>query len=214
MLCDLFPLVDQPTKCLVPIPPDKFSPQFIVANITQVTINLDQWGDGGCPISGYSIKYRSRRMHYHRNVQPSNTNNGWITLSTHLMPEKDTFTIRDLQPGTWHDLIIAAQNDAGKREAEFSFATLTETGSTVEPLHAFESRMGSTYGSAAYNGSLFGALFEDPMIFIPALCTIIVLLVVGATSTFLYVMRIRHEALQMTNGDDPCKLDKNIYCFQ
>ena len=159
---------------------------------------------------------------------------GWITLSTHLMPEvvvmssgggeggtggdqhpgspssppSPSFTIRDLQPGTWHDLVIGATNDAGRREAEFSFATLTEAGATVEPLHAFESRMAGTYGTGGSNGnaSFFSALFEDPMIFIPALCTLFVLLVVTAISAFLYVLRIRHDPLGgLNSGEEICK---------
>lgn len=167
---------------------------------------MDLWSDGGCPITGYSIKYRTRR-HYHRSFLGSSNNNnnknngGWITLSTHLMPEKEKLIIRDLMPGTWHDLIIAAQNDAGKRESEYSFATLTETGATVEPLHAFESRMATNTGTAF---TIVGALFDDPMIFIPAICTIIVLIVVISTSIFLYVMRMRQEALQIAN-EDTCK---------
>lgn len=122
-----------------------------------------------------------------------------------------TFTIGDLQPGTWHDLVIGATNDAGRREAEFSFATLTEAGATVEPLHAFESRMAGTYGagSSGYSGgspTFFSALFEDPMIFIPALCTLFVLLVVTAISAFLYVLRIRHDPLGgMNSGEEICK---------
>ncbi|KAH9419282.1 hypothetical protein DERP_005789 [Dermatophagoides pteronyssinus] len=189
-----------------PIPPDKFANHFIISNITFVIINLDLWSDGGCPITGYSIKYRTRR-HYHRSFLGSSNNNnnknngGWITLSTHLMPEKEKLIIRDLMPGTWHDLIIAAQNDAGKRESEYSFATLTETGATVEPLHAFESRMATNTGTAF---TIVGALFDDPMIFIPAICTIIVLIVVISTSIFLYVMRMRQEALQIANEDTYC----------
>lgn len=117
------------------------------------------------------------------------------------MPEKDTLIIRDLEPGTWHDLIIAALNDAGKRESEYSFATLTETGATVEPLHAFESRMSRTFLSSSSGGYfLFSSFFDDPMIFIPALCTIIVLIVVLATSAFLYIMRVRHVTLQMSGN--------------
>ena len=155
----------------------------------------------------------------------SNNNNenngGWITLSTHLLPEKDLLMLRDLQPGTWHDLIMSATNDAGRREAEYSFATLTETGATVEPLHAFESRMGNTllgggnggngfYSSSSSSSSstLLSSLFEDPMIFIPTLCTVVVLLVVAGTSAFLYVMRIRNESSMhgvTDGGDETCK---------
>lgn len=205
-----------------PIPPDKYSAlnNFIQSNITFVVVNLSQWSDGGCPISGYSVRYRSRRTQYHRSLPANNHQmsggggggDGWIPLSTHLMPEKDTLVIRELQPGTWHDLAIAAQNDAGRREAEYSFATLTELGATVEPLHAFESRMGGgSYGAngggGGYaGGSFFGAAFDDPMIFVPALCTILVLVVVTLTSAFLYVMRIRHDTLQMSASEnDTCE---------
>lgn len=195
-----------------PIPPEKYSnqlqqsKQFIIANKTFVIINLDHWSDGGCPITGYSIKYRTRRLaHFHRNQNENSNGGGWVTLSTHLMPEKDKLIIRDLAPGTWHDLIIMAQNDAGKRDAEYSFATLTETGATVEPLHAFESRMAATINGGFGSGSgisVIGAFFDDPMIFIPAICTIIVLIVVISTSVFLYVMRLRQEALQMAAAGD------------
>ncbi|KPM09914.1 hypothetical protein QR98_0084600 [Sarcoptes scabiei] len=123
-----------------------------------------------------------------------------------MLPENEKLIVRDLPSGTWYDMIIAAQNDAGKREAEFSFATLTETGATIEPLHTYESRMSSIYGVSGSGNSftMIASMLDDPMIFIPAVCTVIVLVVVISTSIFLYLMRIRQETLQQIAVDESC----------
>src|SRR6218665_81006 len=188
----------------VPTPLDKHS-QIVVSNITSVALNFGLWQDNGCPISGYAVRYRSRRSSNSIARSGSSSSSSgvaagqWVTLSIHLLPDRETLTIRDLVPGTWHDLVIVAANDAGRREAEFRFATLTELGATVEPLHAYDSRIST--GSAL---SISAALLEDPMILIPTLCTIIVLLVVTATSAFLYVMRIKQDSMMAMN-EETCK---------
>ncbi|XP_074653669.1 cell adhesion molecule Dscam1-like [Tubulanus polymorphus] len=91
-------------------------------NSTMVTLALNTWLDGGCPITGYSIRYR---------VWGDDT---WRTVSNHIEPDVNHFVVRDLHPATWYIMKVTAYNDAGLTEAELQFATLTYTGSTIKPI--------------------------------------------------------------------------------
>lgn len=104
----------------------------------------------------------------------------WILLSNHILPEQITVIIKELTPGTWHDLLISAKNEAGTTESEYRFATLTVTGSTIEPLSVYEPRSRAS-------------LLEDPMILIPALCAIVVLVVVGSATAFIFLWKSRED---------------------
>lgn len=123
----------------------------------------------------------------------------WITVSTHIKPEYESkFLIRDLLPATWYELSVVAVNDAGESESRFLFATLTMFGATVEPLYL-----------DGYNRRHLGAiglmssenLLEDPMILIPATCALLVLLVVGAATAFIFITRNKENL----NNSDHCK---------
>ncbi len=149
----------------MPIAPDKLV--FFTTNISFVILHLDKWLDGGCPISHFIIRYKPRLQ------------TDWVLLSNHILPEQMTVIIKELTPGTWHDLLISAKNDAGITEVEYRFATLTVTGSTVEPLSAFDRSKSS--------------LFEDPMILIPAMCAVVVLIVVSSATAFILLWKSRED---------------------
>ncbi|XP_023231571.1 Down syndrome cell adhesion molecule-like protein Dscam2, partial [Centruroides sculpturatus] len=102
------------TKGKAPVSPDENI--FLKVNVTSVHLRLSTWADDGCPISHFVVRYKPRG---HRE---------WILVSNHILPEQDVVMIADLSPGTWHDLLITAHNDAGSTEEEYSFATLTLQG--------------------------------------------------------------------------------------
>jgi hypothetical protein len=151
---------------IAPTAPDKNV--FFTPNISSVVLHLDKWSDGGCAISHFIIQYKPRLQQQ------------WVLLSNHILPEQVTVIIKELTPGTWHDLLISAKNDAGITEVEYRFATLTTTGSTIQPLSVYDERNKSS-------------IFEDPMILIPAMCAIVVLIVVGSATAFILLWKSRQN---------------------
>ena len=175
----LFPSIPQSCPLSAPVSADR-SLLFTV-NITFVLLHLSRWSDGGCPISHFAIQYKPR-------VQPE-----WILHSKNIAAEQSIVMLPELMPGTWYDLLMSAQNEAGITETEYQFATLTTTGGTVEPLSVYERPKPSP--------------FEDPMILIPAFCAIVVLIVVSCATGFILVWKSREDA----NTADSCKTTLNIY---
>lgn len=57
----------------------------------------------------------------------------YLILSNSLSPDQRTFLISDLRPATWYNLFITAFNEAGSTGAEYTFATLTESGEPLPP---------------------------------------------------------------------------------
>ena len=94
-----------------PVAPDKHS--FLVINSTFVTLRLDAWHSGGCPISYFEVKHKLL------------SDAEWFLVSNNVLPETGKLLLSELQPGTWYNLMISAQNDAGSTDAEYVFATLT-----------------------------------------------------------------------------------------
>ena len=177
-------------------------------------LDLDRWSTNGlCPITHFAIRYREKDLaqqharygSYEQQQQQYDENGGkfaWITVASHIKPEYGAmYVIRELRPATWYELSVTASSEAGDTESKFHFATLTIAGATVEPLHfdAFDRRhLGSMIGGVMSADSLL----EDPMILIPATCAILVLLVVGAATAFIFISRSK-EALAASS--DHCK---------
>lgn len=82
-------------------------------NSTFVTLRLDAWHSGGCPISYFEVK--------HKHLSDAE----WFLVSNNVLPETGKLLLSELLPGTWYNLMISAQNDAGSTDAEYVFATLT-----------------------------------------------------------------------------------------
>lgn len=170
-------------------------------------LDLDRWNNGLCPIVNFALRYRVKESSDGQNAgsvrNELNNNNNWVTVSTHLKPEFGAmYVIRELMPATWYELSIVASNDAGETESRYLFSTLTVNGATVEPLFASDynrRHMGVVGGVGTTDN-----IFEDPMILIPATCAILVLLVIGAATVFIFITRSK-EALSRT---EHCK-----FCF-
>ncbi|XP_017876806.1 Down syndrome cell adhesion molecule-like protein Dscam2 isoform X3 [Ceratina calcarata] len=96
-----------------PVAPKKH--QLIKVNQTFVTLELNSWQDGGCPLLYFVVEYR--RL-------PGD----WLLVSNNVPPQS-RFPIVDLEPGTKYELRVSAYNNAGSTQAEYLFSTLPQTGS-------------------------------------------------------------------------------------
>ncbi|KAK8777634.1 hypothetical protein V5799_029021, partial [Amblyomma americanum] len=102
---------------------------FIAANVSWATFRLSAWRSGGCPITFFTVLYK--RQSSPGDWKPAATN----LDAEHALSLQQQLTIDDLEPGTWYQLLVTAQNEAGATEAEYVFATLTPQGGTVPPPH-------------------------------------------------------------------------------
>lgn len=88
--------------------------ELILTNTTTLQLNLYNWPDGGCVILQFSIEYRYLGTHK------------WNLISNSILDEK--IVIQNLEPATWYQLKITAENDAGKITGHFNCATTTLSG--------------------------------------------------------------------------------------
>ncbi|KAH8026833.1 hypothetical protein HPB51_025447 [Rhipicephalus microplus] len=118
-------LITAENQLVAPVAPDKSS--FLVINSTFVLLHLGAWYSGGCHISFFVAQYKPKGE------------SEWTLISNHVQPQTETLMVPQLQPGTWYNLLMTAHNDAGSTDAEFVFATYTESGGTVPPLVSMNS---------------------------------------------------------------------------
>lgn len=97
-----------------PVAPERTALMSI--NSSYIMLHLSSWKSSSCPINNFIIQYK---------LQSSNE---WSLISNTVSPLLDNYLIPDLFSGTWYNLLIGAHSDAGSTEAEYLFATLTETG--------------------------------------------------------------------------------------
>lgn len=99
-----------------PVPPQDKSWSVLTSNSTCISVNLDGWNDGGCPITFFVVQYKPHMQQ------------DWILLSNNIQMAQSPVTIPDLVPGTWYDIMVSSYNDAGATEVEYRLATLTLSG--------------------------------------------------------------------------------------
>ncbi|XP_054712617.1 cell adhesion molecule DSCAM-like [Uloborus diversus] len=107
-------IVSTKTTGSAPLAPDKR--HLLSLNSTNVSVNLNSWHNGGCPLRYFIIQYK---------ISGSQE---WTLVSNNVIPEQKTVLVTDLVPGTWYSLLMTARNDAGSTDAEYVFATLTLAG--------------------------------------------------------------------------------------
>lgn len=90
--------------------------QLLTVNSTAVTVWLDAWGDGGCPILYFIVEYREEAR------------GDWTLVSNHVQPTERVHTIGSLAPATRYYLKVTAHNNAGSKVATYNFTTLTPDG--------------------------------------------------------------------------------------
>ncbi|KAA8586482.1 hypothetical protein FQN60_000318 [Etheostoma spectabile] len=93
---------------------------FTGINATRVKLNLNGWNNGGCPITSFTLEYRS---------VDSPT---WTTAQRTSLTK--SYILYDLQEATWYELQMKVYNSAGYAEKRVKFATLSYDGSTIAPL--------------------------------------------------------------------------------
>lgn len=98
---------------------------MITANSTYLIIHLQNWPDGGCPITYFVLKYKE--------IEETE----WQLISNKIQPPQSDFTILGLNVGTWYNIEITAHNAAGFQVARYTIATLTVEGGKVVSLIAY-----------------------------------------------------------------------------
>ncbi|XP_068082078.1 cell adhesion molecule Dscam1 [Anabrus simplex] len=92
-----------------PLPADGIS-----SSPQSLTIHLERWLDGDCPISHFLLERTAGDQ-------------GWITVTDHAPPGA-SYTISGLDPATYYQLRITAYNKRGFTITEFRVSTLTSKG--------------------------------------------------------------------------------------
>ncbi|GFS82183.1 down syndrome cell adhesion molecule-like protein Dscam2, partial [Nephila pilipes] len=92
-----------------PIAPEK--EDLLSVNDTSVTIQLNSWKSGGCPITHFEIKYKQQRQ------------KNWILFADRVSSNRKSITISSLSASTWYQLQLTSHNEAGPTEAEYIFTT-------------------------------------------------------------------------------------------
>lgn len=104
--CDI---VNATTLGSVPIAP-KMN-QILSVNSTSVSIWLDTWQDGGCPLLYASVEYHSAQS------------NVWALAASSLAPTERAFTLAGLTPGEHYAIRVTAHNNAGYTAAIYNVTT-------------------------------------------------------------------------------------------
>ncbi|XP_045126187.1 Down syndrome cell adhesion molecule-like protein Dscam2 isoform X26 [Portunus trituberculatus] len=94
--------------------------RFVEVSSSSITLHLNAWQDGGCPMNYFVVEYKPRHQ------------TEWIMASNQVKPTGN-YAIMELTPATWYNLRISAHNNAGSSVAEYECATLTVTGATLPP---------------------------------------------------------------------------------
>ena len=106
-------MVTTKTKGVEPTVPD--ARRFLEVSAGSVTLHLNAWQDGGCPIIYFVVEYKPKNQ------------KDWSVVSNNVKPGGN-FVVLDLNPATWYNLKVTAHNNAGFSIAEYEFATLTNEG--------------------------------------------------------------------------------------
>ncbi|XP_071517586.1 cell adhesion molecule Dscam2-like isoform X2 [Panulirus ornatus] len=96
------------TKGRPPEAPPQF--QFVTSNSSQATLYLAQWGDGGCPITHFSVQYRRASL------------TRWTTVGSEIPPSR-TYAVGGLEAGGRYELRVTAHNAAGATPAHYTVST-------------------------------------------------------------------------------------------
>ncbi|XP_052126133.1 cell adhesion molecule Dscam2 isoform X2 [Frankliniella occidentalis] len=109
--CDI---VHTATRGSVPVTPSQAA--LLTVNSTVVTLWLDAWADGGCPIQYLIVEYREVE------------GDPWQLVSNHVLPSERARSVADLTPGSRYQLRVTAHNSAGSVWAVYNFTTLSLAG--------------------------------------------------------------------------------------
>ncbi|KAJ9583675.1 hypothetical protein L9F63_021979, partial [Diploptera punctata] len=82
-----------------------------------LTLHLERWQDGGCPISHFVLERRTLEHNW--------------SLVTERAPPKASYTISGLEPATFYRLRVTAHNQRGATVTELRASTLTQKGLNI-----------------------------------------------------------------------------------
>ncbi|XP_043478457.1 Down syndrome cell adhesion molecule-like protein Dscam2 isoform X47 [Leptopilina heterotoma] len=143
--------------------------RFIEVSTNSITLHLNAWSDGGCPMLYFVVEHKKKNQLE------------WNQVSNSVKPGGN-FVVLDLEPATWYQLRVTANNNAGFQVGEFDFATLTVTGGTIAP--PFRSDTGKANIVEGESNDLavkkiFSFLPEwlDINVIVPAAATVVVIIV-------------------------------------
>lgn len=203
----------------VPISPEN-AQDFVTANSTEVLINLSQWKKLGCPIESFDVEYRkygdvdSNQKFTYR----LSSSNG--ILSSSYVDNKDlsgsnpqgrppsmlTYTIHNLIPGSWYELIVKANTESGYSMQDYIFSTLRMDGSTVAPLTMKaidEWNQKNRRLSGSSSGPLHtlrSSLFAQLHYIVPVFCTLFILFLVTIVVCIIQTNQRNQFLLQFVSG--------------
>lgn len=169
------------TKGSPPVGPTRDA--VLSANGTTLTVHLSSFSPGGCPIQLFSLSYR---------VQEEGQD--WVLVSNSIPAAQKVLTVSGLEPGKWYIVRIAAHNEAGTSEHEYTFSTLSKTGASIPPLNSLEGRKPVFYKSVG--------------IMVPLVCVVAILVLIVAVLSFV-IPRRRRQATP-NHFRDSCAEDKNL----
>ena len=104
-----------------PVAPDKDS-LIPFVNATSVQLNLKSWKSGGCPITGFAVKYKQRQEVMWTAIADSKEEPASHS-GTSGAARDGVVLIDGLHPQTWYSIQVTAASDAGSSEAEYSILT-------------------------------------------------------------------------------------------
>ncbi|XP_071517137.1 cell adhesion molecule Dscam2-like [Panulirus ornatus] len=146
------------TKGRPPEAPPQF--QFVTSNSSQATLYLAQWGDGGCPITHFSVQYRRASL------------TRWTTVGSEIPPSR-TYAVGGLEAGGRYELRVTAHNAAGATPAHYTVST---------PGVGISAGTGVGVGGSVWGSSpSTSPAWRDPRVLVPATVSALALLLTLAT---------------------------------
>ncbi|RWS31271.1 Down syndrome cell adhesion molecule-like protein [Leptotrombidium deliense] len=99
--------VSHRTRGAAPVSP-LFKNAFLTTNTSEITLNLDAWNNGGCPIHYFNVQKKLKHAKQWTIVHEKIENRKQYTISSyHLIPGRD------------YVLLVIAKNDAGITQADY-----------------------------------------------------------------------------------------------
>ncbi|PSN46435.1 hypothetical protein C0J52_15119, partial [Blattella germanica] len=96
------------------------TPDAVSSSPHALTLHLERWQDGGCPISHFVLERRTMEQN-------------WSLVTEHAPPQA-SYTISELEPATFYKLRVKAFNQRGATVTELHVSTLTQKGALVLTL--------------------------------------------------------------------------------
>lgn len=146
--CDI---VNATTMGSVPIAP-KMN-QILSVNSTSVSIWLDTWQDGGCPLLYASVEYHSGQSAV------------WALAASSLAPTERAFTLAGLTPGEHYAIRVTAHNNAGYTAAIYNVTTSPPPGVVIPPSSGNDGSAAMSEVPFYYNLSVIVTVFVVSTLF-------------------------------------------------